>query len=70
MSDLRDSSLRRRHFRLLAATIQRHDLHEQNLEAFGRAAERDQGRTQPRNVAVMIGAPDINEVLEAALELV
>ena len=60
----------RGHLGLLAAPEQGDELHEPHLEAFRRPPERDQARAQPRDVAVMIGAPDVEQMLEAPLALV
>ncbi len=60
----------RRHLHPLAAAEQGDELHQAHLEAFRRAAERGQAGAQAGDVAVVVRAPDIKQVLEAAPALV
>ena len=46
------------------------ELHDQQLELLGVAAERLVGRLHPRHVAVVVGAPHVDLAIEAALALV
>ena len=55
---------------LLAAPHERHELAEDDLELVGLVAERLHAGLQARDVAVVVGAPDVDEQLEAAGELV
>ena len=59
----------RRHLRLLAAAIQRHELQEPDLETVPRLPHRDETRAHACQVAVMIGAQDVDQLLEAPLAL-
>ena len=47
-----------------------HELHDQQLQVLGVAAERLIGRLHARHVAVMVGAPHVDLAVEAALALV
>ncbi len=55
-----------RHRELVLATVQRDELHELDLEIVARVAHALETRTQARHVAVMIGAEDVDQVIEAA----
>ncbi len=59
-----------RHLRLFPAAEQRHELHQAHFEGLDRAAERSQAGAQPGDIAVMIGAPDVQQMIEAALQFV
>ena len=54
----------------LAAAHERHELAEDDLELVGLVAERLHAGLQARDVAVVVGAPDVDEQLVAAGELV
>ncbi len=58
------------HLRLLAAAIQNRELHQQHIEPGGVIAERRERGLYARHIAVVIGAPDIDHAVEAALQLV
>ena len=58
------------HLRPLAGANQVHELHDQQLELAGVAAERLVGGLHAQHVAVVVGAPDVDLALEAALALV
>ena len=58
------------HRQLLAAAEQAHELHETDLEAVARRAERHQRAAHARDVAVMVRAPDVDQQIVAALPLV
>ena len=60
----------RRHRDLLALPVQHRELHEQDLELVRVEPHGLQRRTHARNVSVMIGAPDIDQVVETPLVLV
>ena len=51
-----------RHADLLAAAQQLHELAEQTSGSPGRVAERLQARLQRLHLAVVVGAPDVDEV--------
>ena len=61
-------ALRQAH--LLAAPHERHQLPEDDLELVRRVAERLHAGLQPGDVAVVVGAPDVDEELVAPVELV
>ena len=54
----------------LAVAHERHELAEDDLELVGLVSETTQARLQARHVAVVVGAPDVDEEVEPALELV
>ena len=58
------------HGDLLAALPQRDELDHRHLERFGRLAHRREPRAHARDVAVMVGAEDRHQQVEAALALV
>jgi hypothetical protein len=58
------------HLHLLAAAVEHRELHQQHVEPLGVVAERGQRGLHARHVAVVVGAPDVDDALEAALELV
>ncbi len=55
---------------LLAALPQRDELDHRHLERFGRLAHRREPRAHARDVAVVVGAEDRHQQVEAALALV
>ena len=59
-----------RHLRLLSAAKQRDELDQAHLETLRRSSESSQTGAQPGDVAVVIGAPHVEQVLEAAFALV
>ncbi len=59
-----------RHLRLFTAAKQRHELHEAHLEGIRGAAQRHQTCAQASDIAVMIGTPDIEQMIEASSKLV
>ena len=59
-----------RHLHALAALDEVDELHDHELEALGVAAERLPGGLHARHVAVVVGAPDVDRAVVAALELV
>src|SRR2546430_7275619 len=61
-------ALAHRHF--LAVAVEHGELHQRNLEPARVQAESLERSLHARRVAVMVGAPDVDHAVEAALELV
>ena len=58
------------HRRLLAVAVEHRELHQRHVELLGRQAQRLQGALHAGDVAVVVGAPDVDDAVEAALVLV
>ncbi len=57
----------RRHAHLLVAAVERHQLRDHHLQRLGRVAQRLHRRLDAADVAVMIGAEDVDEPVEASI---
>ena len=60
----------RRHLHFLAAAIERHELHQPHVQTIARLAHRDETRANARDVAVVIRAEHVDQLVESALALV
>lgn len=58
------------HFHGFAVPEERHHLEQVHIEVIGIVAEEFDGRLQTDDVAVMIGAPDIDQLLESAVKFI
>ena len=59
-----------RHLHLFPAPHHLHQLHQRDVEEFGRIAQGGEHCPHPGDVAVMIGAPDVDDAVEPAVVLV
>ena len=56
-----------RHLHLFTAAVQIGELHQQHIQFAGVLIQGLQRSFDPRNIAVVIGAPDINDAIKTAL---